>query len=42
MLRYSVIQILKTFSGKELKLFDEFIQNPFHNKNLKVIGLLNY
>ena len=37
MLRYSVIQILKTFSGKELKLFDEFIQNPFHNKNLKVI-----
>jgi len=39
MLRYSVIQILKTFSGKELKLFDEFIQNPFHNKNLKVIEL---
>lgn len=37
MLRYSVIQILRSFSGKELKLFDEFIQNPFHNKNLKVI-----
>lgn len=39
MLKYSVIQILRSFSGKELKLFDEFIQNPFHNKNLKVIGL---
>jgi hypothetical protein len=37
MLKYSVIQILKSFSDKELKLFDEFIQNPFHNKNLKVI-----
>ena len=37
MLRYSVIQILRSFSGKELRLFDQFIQNPFHNKNLKVI-----
>lgn len=39
MLKYSVLQILKSFSGNELKLFDEFIQNPFHNKNLKVIKL---
>lgn len=39
MLRYSVLQIIRSFSGKELKLFDEFIQNPFHNKNLKVIEL---
>ncbi len=37
MLRYSAIQILKSFSAMELKLFEEFIQNPFHNKNLKVV-----
>lgn len=37
MLKYSIIQILRSFSCKELKLFNEFIHNPFHNKNLKVI-----
>lgn len=39
MLRYSVLQILRSFSAKELKLFDEFIQNPFHNNNSKVVEL---
>lgn len=39
MLNYNVIQIFKSFSDGELKLFGEFIQNPFHNKNLKVIQL---
>ncbi len=37
MLKYSVIQILKSLSGKEIGLFDKFIRNPFHNKNIKVI-----
>lgn len=39
MLRFSVLQILRSFSLKELKLFEDFIRNPFHNKNSRVIEL---
>lgn len=39
MLKYSVIQIFKSFSVEDIKLFNEFVRNPFHNKNLKVIQL---
>lgn len=42
MLKYSAVQIFRSFSDKELKLFDEFIQNPFHNKNLKVIKFFKF
>jgi hypothetical protein len=37
MIKNSVIQILKSFSDKELRMFGEFIQTTFHNKNTKVI-----
>ena len=42
MIKYSAIQIFRSFSDKELKLFDEFIQNPFHNKNSKVIKFFKH
>ena len=42
MIKYSAIQIFRSFSDKELKLFAEFIQNPFHNKNSKVIKFFKY
>lgn len=41
MIKYSVISILKTFSGKELIQFEEFIKTPFHNKNSKLIQLFD-
>ena len=42
MLKYSAIQIFSSFSDKEIKLFDEFIQNPYHNKNSKVIKFFKF
>ncbi len=33
--------MLKTFSEEEMKLFAEFLNSPFHNKNKKVIRLFN-
>lgn len=41
MIKSNVIEILKTFSDKELILFEEFIGTPFHNKNVKVIRLFS-
>jgi len=36
-----LIQVLKTFSKKEIKQFREFTQSPFFNKNKFVISLLD-
>jgi len=41
MKKYSVIQILRTFSIDELNLFEEFIRIPIINKNTKLIHLFN-
>lgn len=41
MIRSNVIEILKTFSAEELDLFEEFIGNTFHNKNIKVTRLFS-
>ncbi|MEO8665217.1 MAG: hypothetical protein ABI462_06955 [Ignavibacteria bacterium] len=37
----SAIQILKTFTGKELSSFEDFLNTPFHNKNKKVVQLFD-
>lgn len=42
MLNYNVIQIFKSFSDEELTLFGEFILNPFHNNNSKIIKLYSF
>ena len=39
MLKSKVIEILRTLSADELKLFREFIRSPYHNKNKNVISL---
>ncbi|MEO8666607.1 MAG: hypothetical protein ABI462_14030, partial [Ignavibacteria bacterium] len=41
MIKNNAIIILKTFSGEEVKLFEDFLNSPFHNKNTKVIQLFN-
>ncbi|MEO8209770.1 MAG: hypothetical protein ABI840_04380, partial [bacterium] len=41
MIKSSAILILKTFSEEELKLFTEFLNSSFLNKNKKVIHLFN-
>lgn len=41
MKKYSVIQILRTFSNAELISFEEFINAPFINKNTKLVLLFN-
>lgn len=38
-MKSSVLLILSTFSAEELKLFDDFLRSPFHNRNNKVILL---
>lgn len=42
MIKSTAIEILKTFSDKELIQFEEFIGAPFHNKNVKVIHLFSF
>jgi len=39
MIKSNAILILKTFSETEVKLFEEFLNSPFFNKNTKVIEL---
>ncbi|MEO6696370.1 MAG: hypothetical protein ABIY50_11245 [Ignavibacteria bacterium] len=39
MIKSSAISILKTFSGDEVKRFDDFLNSPFHNTNENVITL---
>ncbi len=39
MINYSAISKLKTFSVEEVRLFEDFLNSPFHNKNEKVIRL---
>jgi hypothetical protein len=38
----SLIELLKTFSDKEIKEFSDFVISPFFNKNKNVIKLFNY
>ncbi len=42
MIKNSAIEILKTFSDKEITLFEEFILSPFLNKNIKVAQLFSF
>src|SRR5581483_11614366 len=37
-----IIELLKTFSAKEMKRFGELVQSPFFNKNKNVIALFDY
>ncbi len=39
MLKSNLIEILKSLTGNELTQFEEFINSPFHNKNLRAIEL---
>jgi len=39
MIKTGAIQIVKSFSNKELKSFEDFINSPFHNKNKRVVQL---
>jgi hypothetical protein len=41
MIKTNAILILKTFSDEEIKLFEDFLNSPFHNKNTKVIKFFN-
>lgn len=41
MLNSKVIDLLKSFSGEELKKFSEFLNSPFLNKNKKALQLFN-
>ncbi|MDQ3020853.1 MAG: hypothetical protein M3R36_09825 [Bacteroidota bacterium] len=41
MIKSNAILILKTFSDKEVSLFEDFLSSPFHNKNTKVIQFFN-
>src|SRR5258706_8148653 len=42
MKKSNLIQILESFSAKEIKEFGEFIVSPFFNKNESVIKLYGY
>lgn len=37
MINHRIIDILKTFSGKEIKRFKEYLNSPFFNKSNKII-----
>ncbi|MEO8210707.1 MAG: hypothetical protein ABI840_09095, partial [bacterium] len=37
----TLIDLLKTFSAKELKEFSEFLRSPFFNKRNAVVNLYN-
>lgn len=39
MKNYKLIDVLKTFTRKELRNFGEFVSSPFYNKNKNVINL---
>ena len=41
MIKNNAILILKTFSDKEVSLFEDFLSSPFHNKNTKVTQFFN-
>jgi ribosome-binding ATPase YchF (GTP1/OBG family) len=38
MQKSKIIQVLQTFSAKEIRLFSEFVSSPFHNKNKNIIA----
>ena len=37
-----LIEILSTFSRKEIREFSEYVSSPFFNKNQSIIKLSNY
>lgn len=41
MLKSKLIDILKSFSYREINRFSEFLNSPFHNKNKKAVILFN-
>jgi len=41
-IKNSLIQLLKTFSKKEMTRFYEFVQSPYHNKHQEVQALVGY
>jgi len=42
MIKSKAIQVLKTFSEDELRLFSKFVNSPFHNNNKNLSRLFAY
>ena len=40
--RSSLVELIKTFSSKEMRRFTEFVSSPFYNKNKKLTALCSY